>query len=149
MPKEKDKARLDEFKKKCREHHLKITPQRVAIYRELMKNDSHPSTDMMFQVIRKELPNISFDTVNRTLLTLSEIGVIEVLEVQGGPRRYEPNQELHHHFYCQKCREIIDLFHSGFGPIQVPEDIKRRFEIRSSRIVLSGLCDKCKVVVRH
>jgi Fur family peroxide stress response transcriptional regulator len=114
-----------------------------------MKSKDHPSADMMFQVIRKELPNISFDTVNRTLLTFSDIGLLEVLEVQGGPRRYEPNHKPHHHFYCQRCGEIIDLFHSGFGRIQVPEDIWRRFDVRSSRIVLSGLCDRCRTETGH
>ena len=149
MTKESEHQSLSEFKEKCRKQGLKITPQRVAIYRELSKSRAHPSADMMFRVIREEFPNISFDTVNRTLLTFTEIGLIDVLEVQGGPRRYEPNLRPHHHFYCQKCGEIIDLFDAGFGPIRVPEDVKRRFEVRTSRIVLSGLCDTCRTEIKH
>jgi Fur family peroxide stress response transcriptional regulator len=149
MTNERELQSLNEFKQKCRIQGLKITPQRVAIYKELSKSRAHPSADMMYRAIREEFPNISFDTVNRTLLTFAEIGLVEVLEVQGGPRRYEPNLRPHHHFYCQKCGEIFDLFDAGFDTVRVPEDVKRRFEVRTSRIVLSGLCEKCRAEIKH
>jgi Fur family peroxide stress response transcriptional regulator len=74
---------------RCREVGLKITPQRVAIYRELLETDEHPSAERLHEKIRKKLPNISLDTVNRTLLTLSEIGAAYVVEGTGDAKRFD------------------------------------------------------------
>ena len=38
----------------CREHHLKVTPQRVAIYQELLHSDTHPTADAVYQSVKKE-----------------------------------------------------------------------------------------------
>ena len=37
----------------CREHHLKVTPQRVAIYQELLHSDTHPTADAVYQSAKK------------------------------------------------------------------------------------------------
>jgi Fur family peroxide stress response transcriptional regulator len=144
MPQTNRRVRLEHFVEACRKNHLKVTPQRVTIYKLLVDRKDHPSADMVYRTVRKQFPNISFDTVNRTLLTFSRIGLIEVLEVQGGPRRYEPNVEPHHHFYCIECGQIVDVWNPDYDHIPVPEDLERRFDIRTKRVVLSGLCDKCK-----
>ena len=71
--------KIQEFKKICREHCLKVTPQRIAIYRELLNSATHPAADTIYQIVKKEYTNISFDTVNRTLLTFAKIGLVEVV----------------------------------------------------------------------
>ena len=57
------------FYMKCEEHGLKVTPQRVFIYEELLKATDHPSIDDIYQRVKRHLPNISFDTVYRTALS--------------------------------------------------------------------------------
>jgi transcriptional regulator len=64
-----NKEMIERFYKKAKEHGLKITPQRTAIYRELLKAKDHPSANIIYREIVKKIPDISFDTVNRTLLT--------------------------------------------------------------------------------
>jgi len=65
--------KMRQFQVRCKAAGLKITPQRIEIYRELLLTDEHPSAEMMYEKVRKTLPNISLDTVNRTLLTFNEI----------------------------------------------------------------------------
>jgi len=84
MNEEKNKINnieLDEktmqFTSQCREAGLKVTPQRIAIYRELLQTDEHPSAEMLYEKVKKTFPSISLDTVNRTLLTLSLIHISE------------------------------------------------------------------------
>ena len=67
-------ASLEFFRDKCREHNLKTTPQRTIIYKELYKSKDHPSADAIFKKARKIFPNMSSDTVNRTVLTFAKIG---------------------------------------------------------------------------
>ena len=91
MQKTEIDTHVQHFIETCRRHQLKITPQRVAIYRELIQSKQHPTANLMFRTIKKAFPNISFDTVNRTLLTFSEIGVVDVVEGFGGPKRFDPD----------------------------------------------------------
>ncbi len=135
--------RIQDFMTTCRQHQLKITPQRVAIYRALIRSDQHPTADMMFQAVRKEYPSISFDTVNRTLLTFAGIGLVDVVEVFGGPKRFDPDVADHHHLHCVVCGRIIDFNHEQYAHLEVPDDIARMFTVISKRVVLKGLCETC------
>ena len=65
---------FDVFVQNCRRNGLKITPQRMAVYKTLLESKEHPSAEMVWGYVRRLFPGISLDTVNRTLLTLAEIG---------------------------------------------------------------------------
>lgn len=131
------------FREKCAEHNLKVTPQRVTIYDELLKAKDHPSADSIYKRVRSLLPNISFDTVYRTLLSFSEIGIINQVEGYGEKKRFEPNLYSHHHFRCLKCHVIIDFFNNAYNNIVVPEELKKQFQVLNKRVVLEGICKEC------
>jgi len=78
--------KMDAFKAMCRKAGLKITPQRMAVYKTLAESTEHPSAKTVFRKVRKIFPNISLDTVNRTLLMLNEIGAAFVVEGSGRPQ---------------------------------------------------------------
>jgi Fur family peroxide stress response transcriptional regulator len=143
MQKSKTKDPLDSFRDACRKHNLRVTPQRIAVYNELVKSKEHPSAEAMFQSIKKVFPNVSFDTINRTLLTFARIGLIDVAERQGGPRRFDPNPGKHHHLHCIKCGKIIDFYDERYDKLKVPKEIESRFKVLSKRVVLNILCEKC------
>ena len=48
-----DKTRA--FLQIFREHHLKVTPQRVAIYQEFLHSDTHPTADAVYQSVKKRI----------------------------------------------------------------------------------------------
>ena len=135
--------RVQQFIETCRRHRLKITPQRVAIYRALMRSHQHPTADLMFRTVQADFPNISFDTVNRTLLTFADIGVVDVVEVFGGPKRFDPDINDHHHLHCKACGKIIDFENDDYSDLDVPETIAGTFTVISKRVILKGLCDAC------
>ncbi len=143
MQKPDDDHRVQYFIDACRQHQLKITPQRMAIYRALVDSDQHPTADMMFQAVRNEYPRISFDTVNRTLLTFAAIGLVDMVEVFGGPKRFDPNIDDHHHLHCVGCGRILDFELKNYADLDVPAEIARRFKVISKRVVLKGLCETC------
>lgn len=135
---------LDFFRKKLRENNLKVTPQRVVIYQELLKSKDHPNAEVHFERIKKIFPDISLDTVNRTLLTLSHIGIISVVEGNGEPRRFDPDIENHHHFRCVKCNTIIDFDYKLYDNIEVPEKIDKNFIVLNKKVLLQGYCSQCR-----
>ena len=136
--------RLEQFRAECRRQGLKITPQRMEVYKALTERRDHPSAEMVFRRLRKKLPNISLDTVNRTLLTLSDMGVAYVVEGSGEPKRFDANLQKHQHFKCVKCKRIVDFHHEPFDNISVPKSIGRKFRVLRSTVYLEGICDRCQ-----
>ncbi len=132
------------FYDKCAEKGLKITPQRSLIFDELSKATDHPTADAIYKRVRKSLSNISFDTVYRTLLSFTEIGIVNLVEGSGEQKRFEPNLHQHHHFRCIKCHTIYDFDHDAYNDIAVPEAVQKQGVIINKRVVLEGVCSKCK-----
>lgn len=132
------------FYDKCTANRLKITPQRSLIFDELAKATDHPTADAIFKRVRKTLSNISFDTVYRTLLSFTEIGIVNLVEGTGEQKRFEPNLHQHHHFRCIKCYTIYDFENDAYNDIAVPESVRKQGVIINKRVVLEGICSKCK-----
>ena len=131
------------FTSLCKKKGLRVTPQRTAIYRELVKTDEHPSAEMLYVKVRRIYPNISLDTVNRTLLTLNEIGAAFIVEGSGDAKRFDGGLEKHQHFKCVKCKRVIDFCHEPFDNIAVPAAIEGRFTVLRKSVYLEGICDLC------
>jgi Fur family peroxide stress response transcriptional regulator len=138
------KKKMDAFQVRCHEVGLKVTPQRMTVYKTLIQSKEHPSADMLYQKVRKIFPNISLDTVNRTLLTLSEIGTAFILEGSGDAKRFDGNLKSHQHFKCIKCKRIIDFHHKPFDYISVPKSLSKKFTVLKKTVYLEGICDLCK-----
>jgi len=143
MQKKPTNSILQQFSEKCQQYNLKVTPQRMAIYRELLKSANHPTANTMYQLIKNEFSNISFNTVNRTLLTLAQIGLVDLVEVYGGAKRFDPNTANHHHLHCIACGKIVDFFNDDYNHLKIPKNIRQGFSALSSRVVLKGICKKC------
>ena len=133
----------DEFVRISREQGLKVTPQRVAVYEAVASLDTHPSADEVYRIVKKKLSHISFDTVNRTLLTFAEHGIIEILESVSGVRRFEPNLSQHHHLQCVRCGKIIDFEYQGYNDLPVPDHVQEEFTVVKKRVCLTGFCGEC------
>lgn len=136
-------AKMEAFRARCREAGLKVTPQRMTVYATLLASTDHPSADAVFREVRKIFPSISLDTVNRTLLTLNEIGAAFIVEGSGDAKRFDANLKTHQHFKCVKCRRIIDFRHEPFDQIDVPKDLRDKFTVLRMTVYLEGLCDRC------
>lgn len=130
-------------KEKLEQKGLRITPQRLSIFCFLTNTNLHPSTEKVYLEVRKEFPNISFDTVNRTMTCLFKNGLLKMVESGYGPRRYDANLKPHYHFRCLECKKIIDFDSPEYDRIKIPEDVQKKFNIYNQKIVLEGICPDC------
>lgn len=144
MNKKYTKERIQQFIQRCRSHGLKVTPQRIAIYRKLLASSEHPSADMVYKKVVKEYPTISFDTVNRTLLTFDDLGLIETVESHSGVKRYDTDVSPHHHLHCVRCGDIFDFTDSGLDAIEIPQSIEPQFTVLGKRLCIRGICHACE-----
>jgi len=135
--------KIDTFQHQCRQAGLKVTPQRIVIYKALVESKEHPSADMLHRKVKEIFPNISLDTVNRTLLTLAEIGAAFIVEGSGDVKRFDGNLHNHQHFKCIKCKRIIDFHHKPFDDIPIPPELAEKFTILRKTVYFEGICDRC------
>lgn len=135
--------KIEIFCNRCKECGLKITPQRIEVYKVLIASTEHPSADAVYDKVKKVLPNVSLDTVNRTLNTLSDIGVAFVVEGSGDVKRFDGNLDSHQHFKCIKCKKIFDFRHVPFDNVQVPRELEDNFKVLRTTVYVEGVCRMC------
>jgi Fur family peroxide stress response transcriptional regulator len=99
--------------------------------------------DDIYQIIKNEFPNISYDTVNRTMLTFAEIGIVDLVEVYGGAKRFDPNVTNHHHLHCVSCGKILDFHNDRYNNLGIPDEVRQKFRVLAGRVVLKGICEQC------
>lgn len=100
---------MEEYIKLLKENDLKITPQRIMILDYLYKNRTHPTADEIYKALKSKNPSLSKTTVYNSLEALKNAGIIQEITISGKEMRYDLNKEMHHHFYCRKCGNIIDM----------------------------------------
>ncbi|MBN1392165.1 MAG: transcriptional repressor [Sedimentisphaerales bacterium] len=131
------------FRDMCKQHNLNITPQRTAIYQQLVKAKNHPDSEDIYRKIKNIFPQISLDTVYRTLSKFAEIGLIHLVEGYGESKRYDPDTNNHHHFRCSRCNKIVDFQDENYDRLKVPKAFQKNFKVTNIKIVLEGMCDEC------
>ncbi len=135
--------RMDAFVSACKRNGLRLTHQRLEIFRELMVATDHPSAEMVYTRVRKRIPTISLDTVYRTLGSLEECGIIGRVGASTPSARFESNPMPHHHFVCDRCGEIRDVFAAEFDREVLGRAVPEGYEVRSGHVELRGMCPAC------
>ncbi len=138
-----NQEQVDAFAQACRDAGLRLTHQRLEIYRELAAATDHPSAEVLHQRLRRRIPTLSLDTVYRTLATFARHGLINRVETVESQSRFEAKGMRHHHLICSKCREIIDFQWPAIDETALPEEIAPWGRIDSRNVVVYGICNKC------
>ncbi len=103
-------SKLKNFKDMLKNAGLKPTFQRIKVLEHIDKlRYSHPTAEMIYNSLHKELPIISLTTVYNAIHTFHKKGILNALTITGEEIRYDPNTDSHHHFLCSKCGRIIDI----------------------------------------
>jgi Fur family peroxide stress response transcriptional regulator len=138
-----NQAMFAQFEGACRQAGLRLTHQRLEIYRELMASDDHPSAEVLHRRLRRRNPRLSLDTVYRTLATFADKGLITRVETVESQGRFEAAMSRHHHLICRKCNEIMDFQWQGIDDASLPAPIRRWGRIENRTVVVHGVCHKC------
>jgi len=101
---------IETIKSTLKEKGIKPTYQRLKILDYMSQNiRNHPTVEMIYAELVKEIPTISMTTVYNTLNTFIEKGLVCGVTITGTEVRYDFNTESHHHFLCKKCGQIKDI----------------------------------------
>lgn len=125
----------------CRSRGLRVTPQRIAVYRVVVGSTAHPAVETIWREVRRVLPAISLDTVYRTLDSLMELGLVTRLGALD-KNRFDGVTAAHDHFICTKCGRITDV--ACLHPENLPEWDSAVGEVKSATFLLWGICRNCR-----
>ncbi|MDX2481299.1 MAG: Fur family transcriptional regulator [Desulfuromusa sp.] len=137
------KDQLKWFENACRSQGLRLTPQRLEIFKELATATDHPSAENLYVRLVKKMPTLSLDTVYRTLGTFVQQGLVNKVETIESQARFEALSAQHHHLICQKCKQIIDFHWPSVDEAALPEEVQTWGEIERKNVTIYGTCQNC------
>ena len=123
---------------------MKYSRQRELVLNSVLWSNEHPTAEMIYENVRKEIPNISLGTVYRNLNQLVKHGMIRKVLLPGESDRFDKTLEHHNHVYCKKCHQLFDI--SSFNVEKINQTIEREtgFQLLSHDIIFQGICKQCR-----
>ena len=127
---------------------LKVTQQRMAIFKTLTLTKEHPSAETIYKVLSGEYPSMSLATVYKTMYTLKVAGLVKEINTGEDYFRYDANVEPHPHATCNVCHKVVDI-----EGIEVPAGIRAQaeeksgFSLNEERVYFFGVCAECKAAL--
>ncbi len=136
--------RVDGFIRRCRGQGVKVTPQRIAIYRELLSTGEHPSAEIIHKKIKGYYSNIALTTIYRTLETFEKLGIISVANILHDAARYDANLDHHHHLVCVTCKKVVDFYDDSLTNLDIPKKPIDNYKVLGYTIQIKGICKNCQ-----
>jgi Fe2+ or Zn2+ uptake regulation protein len=125
---------------------LRVTRSRMAV---LSVVHAHPHADALaiLDVVRKDQPEASHQTVYGVLHALADAGVVRRIQPAGSVARYEARVgDNHHHVVCRSCGAITDVDCAvGETPCLTASD-DGGYRIDEAEVVYWGRCPSCSAL---
>src|SRR4051794_28606180 len=122
---------------------LRLTPQRLAIAREVLVQD-HPTAAEVYDAVRVLFPTMGLATVYATLNVMVERGLLRPLAFENAVR-FDANVTPHANLICTACGRITD--YDGCDDVLVMlrdrAATEAGFELEQHRLDLYGRCAPC------
>jgi Fur family peroxide stress response transcriptional regulator len=135
--------RVAQFRATAKERGVKLTPQRLEIFREVASSREHPDAEAVYRAVHARMPTVSLDTVYRTLWMLSDMGLISTLGVRRESVRFDANPRKHHHYVCIRCGLTRDFEKAALHAVRLPGTVKALGSVLSTHIEARGICHSC------
>jgi Fur family transcriptional regulator, peroxide stress response regulator len=131
------------FERACRVRGLRRTPQRLAVYRALAEDVSHPTADAVLSRVRETMPGVPPASVYRILDSLEREGLIRRVGTTDGIARYDANLTRHQHVVCRRCGRMTDLQVPALASVRVAPRTIPGFVVEELDVRILGRCVRC------
>lgn len=135
--------KIERFQTGLKRAGVKVTHQRLEIFRALARSTEHPDAEAVFNAVRKRVPTISLDTVYRTLWLLLDFGLIDTLGAHRNRARFDANLRPHHHFVCVECGLTRDFYGEAYDGLKPPPEVKALGTVDRPQVEFRGVCRRC------
>lgn len=143
----------EQFKELLKKNGLKVTTQRIAILEVLSSRPGeHLTAEEIYDVVRGKYQDIGLATVYRTIQMLTELDLIDKLNLDDGYVRYEISNKHHdegghhhHHLICLDCGNIYTFQDDLLETLETRINEALGFEVTDHEVKLYGYCKDCRV----
>lgn len=135
--------KIDELKKRCKKAGLRVTKQRIEIYKAIFESKAHPDAETLYDSIKSKVPNVALDTVYRTLTSLENLNMVFRVDSLLPKARFDADYTPHSHFLCTKCNEIYDIYLTTEKEVKNEVQQKGFGNVVDVNIQVRGICPKC------
>ncbi|HME69564.1 MAG TPA: Fur family transcriptional regulator [Myxococcota bacterium] len=136
--------RLERFRAAAKEAGVKLTHQRLEIFRELASSLEHPDAETVLRGVQARMPTVSLDTVYRTLWMLNDLGLITTLGPRRGSVRFDANLRHHHHYICVRCGLTRDFESADLDGLRIPRAVRTFGSVVDTHVEVRGTCAECE-----
>jgi Fur family transcriptional regulator, peroxide stress response regulator len=146
MPRAQVEGLCASFTRQCRARGVRVTAQRLAVYRALAEDRSHPTADAIHRRLRAAMPSLSPATVYRVLESLVEDGILRRVSTTGGAGRFDANLTPHQHLICRVCGRMTDVQAPAVPAVEVGRlaaEARPRFVVEDVDVRIVGRCETC------
>ena len=137
---------LNKFRDALRRRGLKYTPQRVAVFKEIIKDKQHRECEVIYLALRQKGSHVSRATIYRTMDILVKNDFVRKMEIGDGRARYESKVDSphHDHLVCTSCGKIMEFVDQDVEDLQ--NKIAKRYHFKLQRHIhhLFGICKECQ-----
>ena len=137
-------ARMGDFARRCKEAGLTTTHQRTVIYRVLVESRDHPSPELVYERVSREIPEISRATVYKNIHAFIDAGMLREVSEFHQTNRLDANLERHHHLICTNCMKVVDYEDDRLDSVRASQSHPDGFQVTEYRVEVRGLCPACK-----
>ncbi|PAF43697.1 transcriptional repressor [Helicobacter sp. 11S02629-2] len=130
------------YENELKTKNLKVTPQRVAILKEI-ENSGHISIEDIYEKIKKTYPSISLATVYKNINTMQDAHILRSVKAPSQKQKFELCDDKHVHVACQECGKLEDV------RLDMSEAMKAcaeatGYDIYDVSAIFIGTCKECK-----
>jgi Fur family transcriptional regulator, ferric uptake regulator len=123
----------------------RLTGPRRAVADLIAEHDGHFTAADLETAARERRLGLSRATLFRALDLLTELRVVERLDLPSGEHAYVPCAAAHHHHViCSRCGRSADAEDSGVAEAVAAIARRTGYRIDSHRLELFGLCRHCQ-----
>tara|TARA_B100000945_G_scaffold109403_1_gene86689 strand:- start:78 stop:494 length:417 start_codon:yes stop_codon:yes gene_type:complete len=126
------------FIEKLRNSGLRPTKQRLKICDVLFNTDKtfHFTINDLSKIIREKLSEkISLATIYNTIHAFEKKGYLKEIAINSSQTYFDTNISVHHHFFDEKERKLIDLENDEVEPIKIKKTISGK-KIKSIEVLV-------------
>lgn len=130
-----------DYTKILREHGIRPSVQRIAVYDYLWNHRTHPTAEEIFAALAPSIATLSRTTIYNTLRLFTEKGAAQMITIEEKEMRFDVMTDVHGHFKCSVCGEIEDFELDGDF---VRKHLPKGAQADAFQIYVHGTCAKCQ-----